>query len=452
MRSAPTLLSIVVAVALVTGACGNASPTSATATTAVNATTQPCGTVSGVGCAPEGERIDLTQPSFSNPAQVINPLHPTSNLHSAILLGNVEGVPFRVEVTLLPGNKIINWNGGQVAALESQYVAFLDGRIQEVALDWYAQADDGSVWYLGEDVFNYEDGVVADTDGTWQAGRDGPAAMIMPAAPQVGDVYRPENIPGLVFEEVAVKSIGLTVAGPQGPVAGAIAIQELHMDGSHEDKTFAPGYGEFSTGNGSDLEAVALAVPTDALSGPAPSELETLSGGAVNIFDTAQSEDWDGVAVSLGAMTTAWEAYRANSVPPMLDAQMSDALASLAGAVDTHNSAEASQAALDVAGASLDFQLRYRPPTEIDAARFGLWVQQVSIDVAADDSASVKGDVATLEWIQGRFAHTLDSAVVSDVDALLDDLRAAADAENLAAAADAATRLRKILAGLKPAS
>jgi hypothetical protein len=28
----------------------------------------------------------------------------------------------------------------------SQYLAYLDGRITEVALDRYAQADDGSVW------------------------------------------------------------------------------------------------------------------------------------------------------------------------------------------------------------------------------------------------------------------------------------------------------------------
>src|SRR3712207_7251147 len=52
---------------------------------------------------------------------------------------------------------------------------------------------------------NYEDGVVADTHGTWLAGRDGPPGMIMPADPSPGQVYRPENIPDLVFEEVTVK-------------------------------------------------------------------------------------------------------------------------------------------------------------------------------------------------------------------------------------------------------
>jgi hypothetical protein len=76
-----------------------------------------------------------------------------------------------------------------------QYVAYLGGRILEVALDWYAQADDGSVWYFGEDVFNYLDGMVADTHGTWLACKDGPPGMIMPAIPSPGQVYRPENIP-----------------------------------------------------------------------------------------------------------------------------------------------------------------------------------------------------------------------------------------------------------------
>ena len=47
-------------------------------------------------------------------------------------------------------------------------------------------------------------------------------------------------------------------------------ITELHMDGSLEDKTFAPGYGEFYTSGGGDTEALALAVPTDAAREPLP--------------------------------------------------------------------------------------------------------------------------------------------------------------------------------------
>jgi hypothetical protein len=225
--------------------------------------------------APDGARVDLVAPPFSNPTEVSNPLFPISKLRSAILNGTVEGKPFRTETTLLPDTRIMEWSDGQcVEVLVSQYLAYLDGRIEEVALDHYAQADDGSVWYLGEDVFNYEDGVIADTEGTWFAGIDGPAAMIMPRDPKVGDTYRAENIVGLVFEEVTVKAVDKTVAGPHGAVRGAITVRELHDDGTFEEKLFAPGYGEFFTAGGGDVEALTVAVPTDSLPGGVPAALD----------------------------------------------------------------------------------------------------------------------------------------------------------------------------------
>jgi hypothetical protein len=227
---------------------------------------------SGLGrlpVAPLSRRIDLVAPPFSDSTNVTNLLFPISQLGSVVLNGRVDGKAFRTETTLLPDTRIVEWSPGQcVKTLVSQYVAYLDGRIQEAALDFYAQADDRSVWYFGEDVYNYESGAVADTSGTWLAGKEGPAAMIMPGDPKVGDVHRPENIAGLVWEEVAVKTIGKTVDGPRGRVAGALVGRELHDDGTFSDKLFAPGYGEFYTAHEGDVEALALAVPTDALPGP----------------------------------------------------------------------------------------------------------------------------------------------------------------------------------------
>src|SRR4029450_10646 len=120
----------------------------------------PCGTVDGRGCAPPGKRVDLTQPSFSHSTSVTNPLFPISRLRSVVLLGHVDGKPFRTETTLLPGARTVAWNGGRIRVRVSQYMAYLDGRLEEVALDRYAQADDGSVWYLGEDVFDSRKGAV----------------------------------------------------------------------------------------------------------------------------------------------------------------------------------------------------------------------------------------------------------------------------------------------------
>ncbi len=243
--------------------------------------------------APRSQRVDLDRPIFSNPTRVTNPLFPISALSQAILVGTVDGVPLRIETTLLPGTNPIDIGDRVVETLTSQFVAYADGRIHEVALDWYAQADDGAVWYLGEDVFNYEEGELADIEGTWIACQDGPPAMIMPAHPRVSDVYRPENAFPIVFEEVTVKSVGQTVDGPRGPVRGAITVEELHMEGDLEDKIFAPGYGEFFSGAGGDVEALALAVPIDALPGRAPAELRTLLAGARSVFRAAGRDDGD---------------------------------------------------------------------------------------------------------------------------------------------------------------
>jgi hypothetical protein len=400
-----------------------------------------CGTYSGRGCAPTSERVDLDQPSFSNPTKITNPLFPISDLHSFVLLGQVDGKPFRSETTLLPDTKTVTWNGKKIETRVSQYAAFLDGRIEEVALDRYAQADDGSVWYLGEDVFDYRKGAVAITEGTWLAGREGPVAMIMPAEPKAGDVHRPENVLGVVFEEVRVKSVGETVDGPRGPVEGAIVSEELHLDGTYSDKTFAPGYGEFYSAHEGDVEALALAVPTDALDGPPPAELQSLSTSAVGILENARLEDWEAASSTVKMMITDWDTIRAGDVPKMLETQMREDLDALTKAVEARDSAGTSQAAIDVARANLDLQLRYRAPAEIDAARFELWTQQLRVDAAAEDLAGVTGDVAVLEWLRDRFAHKLGPVGQRELDTRLRDLRAAADAKNLPAAADHAARL-----------
>lgn len=411
---------------------------------------QPCGTESGGGCAPDSARVDLAPPTFSNPTNITNPLFPISKLNRVLFHGTVDRLPFRTETTLLPDTRTIEWNGQKVETLTSQYMAFLDGRIDELAIDWYAQADDGSVWYFGENVFDYKDGVVVSTAGTWLAGKDGPAAMIMPGNPQVGDAYRPENSPGFVFEEVTVTSIDATVHGPTGAIKGAIVTDELHMDGTHEGKIFVPGYGEFFTGQGGKLEALALAVPTDSLTAPTPTEIKTLFSGATKIFGAALSEDWNAASITVDTMIAAWDTYRSTAVPRMLDARMTWALSELVASVDARQPIESRQSAINVARASLDFQLRYRPVVEIDFALFDLWAAQILVDAAANDLGGVVSDVTTLEWVWDRIAHTLSDA--SSVRVLLKDLRVAADTKDLTAATDAAGRLRTHLDGLKTAS
>jgi len=409
-----------------------------------------CGTYNGRGCQPTSARVDLGKPVFSHPTEITNPMFPISHLRSAVLLGHEGRDPFRSETTLLPEIQTITWNGQRVQTRISQYMAYANGRLEEVARDRYAQADDGSVWYFGEDVFDYVKGGAAITEGTWLAGREGPAAMIMPAHPKVGDVFRLENIPGVVFEEVTIKSTGETVPGPRGPVTGALLADEFHADGTTDHKVYAPGYGEFRTTGSGDLEALALAAPTDAHPGAPPDDLDALSLGANGILESARIRDWPTATGTLSRMESAWKAMQARTPPPLIARQLDDAMGRLAPAVRAHKAAAVEQAAVDVAQPVLDLELQYRPPAEIDAARFELHAQQLRLDAAAHDLAGVTGGVATLEWMRDRFAASLSPAGRADIDTRLAALRSASDAKNLVAAADHAARLGARLRNLMP--
>ena len=435
-----SVLALAAALGLCSCNLGGSSVAASTSPTR-SPTSTVCGTYSGKGCAPASERVDLERPTFTHPTEITNPLFPISNLKSALLLGHVSGKPFRTETTLLPGTTAVAWDGRVVRVLVSQYMAYLDGRLEEVALDRYAQADDGSVWYFGEDVFDYRHGAVAMTEGTWLAGREGPAAMIMPGDPQVGDVYRTENVPGIVFEEVTVDSIGKTVEGPAGPIQGAMIARELHSDGTSEDKIFAPRYGEFRTSGGGDLEALALAVPVNALPAPEPVELRTLTVGATAILEAARVADWEGAAATMRHMNAAWSTIRSGSPPPMVSDRMGGGLKTLAKAVNARRVADTTQAAIDVGQSALDLELRYRAPVEINADRFVLWTQQLRVDAAKGNLDGVTCDVAVLEWIRDRITGVLTATDRSEIDSRLRELRSTADARNLPSAADQAARL-----------
>ncbi len=141
------------AAALAIGACGGSGggASGSGTTTAAGSARIPQPPLSSLNritrrrLAPNSRRVDLTVPTFSDPTKVTNPLFPISKLQSVVILGEVGGAPLKVETTFLPETKTVQWNGQRIECLQSQFLAYLRGRITESAIDLYAQADDGSV-------------------------------------------------------------------------------------------------------------------------------------------------------------------------------------------------------------------------------------------------------------------------------------------------------------------
>jgi hypothetical protein len=80
-------------------------------------------------------------------------------------------------------------------------LVYLKGRLSEATDDWFAAAKDGTSWYFGEEVKNYETfkgdaprrPELVSAEGSFKHGRDGDkGGIIMPATPAVGQVYREE--------------------------------------------------------------------------------------------------------------------------------------------------------------------------------------------------------------------------------------------------------------------
>src|SRR3981081_3765605 len=85
-------------------------------------------------------------PKFSHPKDITNSYLPLASLKQDILEGTEKGHPLRVERTVKPGGKIFSINGQEVEALIMEDREFINGQIEEVALDYFAQDDDGTVY------------------------------------------------------------------------------------------------------------------------------------------------------------------------------------------------------------------------------------------------------------------------------------------------------------------
>ena len=167
-----------------------------------------------------------------------------------------EGAEQRVEVTVLDETRTVM--GVEVRVVHD--VVTEDGELVEDTYDWYAQDADGNVWYFGEDTKEFEDGKVATTAGSWEAGVDGAQpGILVPAEPEVGLAYRQEHYAGEAEDAAEVLSLDEKVEVPFGKYDGVLMTKDytpLEPD-ILEHKFYARGVGlvlALAISGGSDRE------------------------------------------------------------------------------------------------------------------------------------------------------------------------------------------------------
>jgi hypothetical protein len=200
----------------------------------------------GGAAAVSGAQGGPAAPVFSDPDTIDNPYLPLTAHRRCTMRGRADdGTRERGVRTVLRRTKRFDVEGQRVDAAVIRDDAYEDGKLVERTLDYFAQADDGTVYYLGEDVDNYRRGKVVDHDGSWLYGRDTDVLGVsMPASPQLGDQWRFEDVPGVTTESDRVEETGLRARAVGRDFTGVIRIQEfVQPEGEVEYKLYAPGAG-----------------------------------------------------------------------------------------------------------------------------------------------------------------------------------------------------------------
>ena len=196
--------------------------------------------------AEQAERAQKTAAlKFTHPRQITNPYLPLGSLKQDILEGEEAGNKVHIERTAKPDMRKTFKIGKQlVEALVVEDREVENGELSEVATDYFAQADDGTVYYLGEDVDEYKKGKVVGHGGAWMLGKDArKPGVLLPANPKVGDKFKSEDVPKITTENDEVVSVSETVTVPAGTFQNCVKVKELLSDGKTEYKYYAKGVG-----------------------------------------------------------------------------------------------------------------------------------------------------------------------------------------------------------------
>lgn len=124
------------------------------------------------------------------------------------------------------------------------------GVVKEDTFDWYAQDEQGNVWYFGEDTKEFGSQGQVSTEGSWEAGVDGAQpGIIMKAHPVVGELpYRQEYGKGVAEDMGQIVAIDDSVTVPYGTFTGCVRTKEWSLlEPGTEKKWYAKGVGVVRT-------------------------------------------------------------------------------------------------------------------------------------------------------------------------------------------------------------
>lgn len=197
----------------------------------------------GDGGEPAGSSIDPTD--FQ--AKVDNQFWPLASVGTTVLEGEErhpetgEVISTRAEANVLSQTEMVA--GVEVTVVEVK--EYEDGELIEVTLDYFAQHRDGTVYYFGERVDEYEGGEVVGHGGQWLAGEgENQPGVFMPAQRTMDQTFEQERAPGIAEDRSTVVALDQAITTPAGSFTGCIKTEDVNpLDNTTENKFYCPGVG-----------------------------------------------------------------------------------------------------------------------------------------------------------------------------------------------------------------
>jgi hypothetical protein len=216
---------------------------------------KPSPTLDPALCAPSQNQFTLN---------IDNPYFPLPVGAEWVYTGKEQGENVGLRITVLNATETFRFGGGQnVTTRVVQEVEWGDTnangvidageQLIEVSLNYFAQTQDGTVCYFGENVDIYEDGQIVSHEGAWRAdGRRGlpgdAPGIFMPAAPEPGMTFQQEAAPGVAEDQATILRTG-TAALPDGTVVNTITVRDFNpLDRSRGTKVYGLGVGLIEDG------------------------------------------------------------------------------------------------------------------------------------------------------------------------------------------------------------
>jgi hypothetical protein len=204
---------------------------STAAQAAGGSTTGPCSTYHPTVPAPSAFVVTVDNPYFPLPVG-----------RTLVYRGSEDGLHEIDRLHVTDRTKVIQG----VTATVAHDVVWSSGHRQEITNDWYAQDDQGNVWYLGEDTRVLLGNGKVDRSGSWTWGVDGAEpGLIMESKPRPPDAYRQECLNGQAQDMAWTVGRGGSITVGYGTVhriLRSFEFSELEPNVVSE-KIYAPGLG-----------------------------------------------------------------------------------------------------------------------------------------------------------------------------------------------------------------